>query len=76
MGMKIDVASLNSEIYIKLNGPNKTRLVNYMASIKKDHTSGKFMLNKQFVHLTPMTHAGASDLTCDIDPAELQTAMG
>ena len=33
--MKVDNASLTVDIYIQLNGPNKVRLVNYMASIKK-----------------------------------------
>ena len=73
--MKVDLATLSVEVYIKLNGPNKSRMVNYMATIKKDLDSGKAMLTRQFVELAPMTHAGASDLTCDIDPAVLQSAI-
>ena len=33
--MKVDNVSLTVDVYIQLNGPNKVRLVNYMASIKK-----------------------------------------
>ena len=29
--MKVDSACLTADIYIQLNGPNKVRLVNYMA---------------------------------------------
>jgi len=74
--MKVDNACLTADIYIQLNGPNKVRLVNYMAQIKKDPSSGLFMLKKQFVHLAPMNHAGSTDLTYDIDPMELQKAIG
>ena len=74
-GMKFDIASLTADIYIQLNGPNKTRLVNYMVRIKKDQ-SGLYLLQKQFVHLAPMNHSGTSDLICDIDPVELQKAIG
>ena len=66
-------ASLNVEIYIQLNG-HKKRLINHLASIKKDATNDKFILNNQFVQLSPMIHAGALDLICDINPAELEQA--
>ena len=73
--IKIHNDSKTVDLYIKLKGPNKLRLVNYLASTKKDESSGMFMLDKQFVHLAPMLHAGTEDLTCDIDPIELQKAV-
>ena len=66
-------SALNVEIYIQLNG-HKKRLINHLASIKKDATNDKFILNNQFVQLSPMIHAGALDLICDINPAELEQA--
>lgn len=71
--IKVNNASLNVEIYIQLNG-HKKRLINHLASIKKDATNDKFILNNQFVQLSPMIHAGALDLICDINPAELEQA--
>ena len=71
--VKVDSAALEVEVYIQLTGPHKSRLINCMATIKKEN--GKFVLNKQFVHLAPMVHAGTADMTCDIDPSELQTAI-
>ena len=73
--IKIHNVSMTVDLYIELKGPKKLRLVNYLASIKKDDSSGKFILNKQFVHLAPMLHAGTEDLTCDIDENELQKAV-
>jgi len=71
--IKVNNSALNVEIYIQLNG-HKKRLINHLASIKKDATNDKFILNNQFVQLSPMIHAGALDLICDINPAELEQA--
>ena len=64
---------MTADIYIKLQGHKSTRLVNYIAKIKKDEASGKFMFSKQFVPLAPMF--GLNDLTCDIDPEEIQKTI-
>lgn len=72
---RVDVNAMEIEIYIQLIGPYKSRLISCVSSVKKDGESGKYMLNKQFVHLAPMNHAGMTDMTSDIDPAELQSAM-
>lgn len=73
--LKVDKDAMQVEIYIQLTGPNKSRLVNCNAIIKKDHGSGKYVLIKQFVHLAPMVHAGMTDMISDIDPTEVEKAM-
>jgi len=73
--VKADPGATEMEIYIQLTGPDKARLISSMVGFKKDPGSGKNMLTKQFVHFAPMNHAGTTDMTCDIDPAELQTAI-
>ena len=44
-----------------------------MATIEKEEGSGKLMFKKQFVHLAPLY--GINDLTCDVDPDEIQKAV-
>ena len=44
--MKVDNACLTADIYIQLNGPNKARLVNYMAQYVDFKFSWLFCVNK------------------------------
>ena len=44
--MKVDNACLTADIYIQLNGPNKVRLVNYMAQYVDFQFRWLFCVNK------------------------------
>ena len=69
----IKVENGRADIYIQLRGPKHIRMVNYIASIEKEETSRKLMFKKQFVHLAPLF--GINDLTCDVNPDEIQKAI-
>ena len=68
------------QIFIQINGAETKQIVCFDAKIRKDHND-KNVLNRQFVNLVAMIHAGSttvcgvSSLVDDVKQEELQKAL-